>query len=134
VVASVFSGARAQEPVVQRFTDLKVWQRSHALVLEIYRVTAAFPADERFGLVSQLRRAAVSVPCNIAEGTKRQRAPDYARFLNIAEGSLAETEYLIILSADLGYLAPAAKDQLTSEAQEIARMLHALRQKVESVK
>ena len=116
---------------MQRFTDLKVWQRSHALVLEIYRVTAAFPEDERFGLVSQLRRAAVSVPCNIAEGTKRKRAPDYARFLNIAEGSLAETEYLIILSADLGYLAPTIKNQLTSEAQELARMLHALRQKVE---
>lgn len=120
--------------VVQRFTDLKVWQRSHALVLEIYRVTATFPADERFGLVSQLRRAAVSVPCNIAEGTKRQRAPDYARFLNIAEGSLAETEYLVILSADLGYAPAAVRDKLTAEAQEIARMLHALRQKVEGAK
>ena len=119
---------------MQRFTDLKVWQRSHALVLEIYRVTASFPDDERFGLISQLRRAAVSVPCNIAEGTKRQRAPDYARFLNIAEGSLAETEYLIILSADLGYLAATIKDQITGETQEIARMLHALRQKVDGAK
>jgi len=119
---------------MQRFTDLKVWQRSHSLVLEVYRVTARFPEDERFGLVSQLRRAAVSVPCNIAEGTKRQRAPDYARFLNIAEGSLAETEYLLILSADLGYLGTEMKDQLTGEAQEIARMLHALRQKVEGAK
>lgn len=117
---------------MQRFTNLKVWQRSHKLVLEIYRVTAAFPEDERFGLVSQLRRAVVSVPCNIAEGTKRQRAPDYARFLNIAEGSLAETEYLIILSTDLGYVTSVIKDQLTSEAQEIASMLHALRQKVET--
>ena len=119
---------------MQRFTDLKVWQRSHALVLETYRVTATFPEHERFGLISQLRHAAVSVPCNIAEGTKRQRAPDYARFLNIAEGSLAEAEYLLILSADLGYLAAATKDNLTAEAQEIARMLHALRQKVEAAK
>ena len=119
---------------MQRFTDLKVWQRSHALVLEIYRVTAAFPEDERFGIVSQLRRAAVSVPCNIAEGTKRKRAPDYARFLNIAEGSLAEAEYLIILSTDLGYIPTAKKDQLSGEAQEIARMLHALREKVEGAK
>jgi four helix bundle protein len=119
---------------MQRFTELKVWQRSHALVLEIYRVTAAFPDDERFGLVSQLRRAAVSVPCNIAEGSKRQSAPDYARFLNIAEGSLAETEYLIILSADLGYLTPATKDQLTTEVQELARMVHALRQRIENAR
>jgi four helix bundle protein len=79
---------------VQRFTDLKVWQRSHALTLDIYKFTATFPTDERFGLISQLRRAAVSVPTNIAEGSKRQSNPDYARFLNIAEGSLAETEYL----------------------------------------
>lgn len=119
---------------MQRFTDLKVWQRSHALVLEIYRATASFPEDERFGLVAQLRRAAASVPCNIAEGTKRRRAPDYARFLNIAEGSLAEAEYLLILSADLGYMPVTEKDRLANEAQEIARMLHALRQKVEGSK
>lgn len=119
---------------MQRFTDLKVWQRSHAFVLEIYRVTAHFPDDERFGLVSQLRRAAVSVPSNIAEGTKRKRPPDYARFLNIAEGSLSESEYLVILSADLGYVAKAEKDRLTGEAQEISRMLNGLREKVESAK
>jgi four helix bundle protein len=90
---------RLEGGFVQRFTDLKVWQRSHALTLEIYRFTATFPTDERFGLISQLRRAAVSVPTNIAEGSKRQSNPDYARFLNIAEGSLAETEYLLLLSA-----------------------------------
>jgi four helix bundle protein len=77
---------------MQRFTDLKVWQRSHALVLRIYQLTAGFPAEERFGLGVQLRRAALSVPTNIAEGSKRQGSQEYARFLNIAEGSLAETE------------------------------------------
>ena len=87
--------------IMQRFNDLKVWQRSHALVLEVYRRTASFPDGERFGLISQLRRAAVSVPTNIAEGSKRQRSQDYARFLNIAEGSLAEVEYLLLLSRDL---------------------------------
>jgi four helix bundle protein len=89
---------------VQRFQDLKVWQRSHALVLEIYRLTKDFPSTERFGITSQIRRAAVSVPTNIAEGTKRLGGQDFVRFINIAEGSLAETEYLITLSRDLIYL------------------------------
>ncbi len=116
---------------MQHFGDLKVWQRSHALVLELYRLTAGFPGDERFGLVSQLRRAAVSVPTNIAEGAKRQGQQDYARFLNIAEGSLAEAEYLVLLSRDLGYLTPEAAERSLAEIPEIARMLYALRTKVE---
>ena len=102
-----------------------------ALVLEIYRLSKNFPEAERFGLVSQLRRAAVSVPTNIAEGSKRLHRPDYARFLNVAEGSLAETEYLILLSADLGYLQAEVATGLSSEVTEIARMLYALRSKVE---
>lgn len=116
---------------MQRFTDLKVWKRSHALVLEVYRLTARFPDHERFGLTSQLRRAAASVPTNIAEGSKRQHAQDYARFLNIAEGSLAETEYLFLLSRDLGYLPAEAAAASLSEIDELARMLNALRAKVE---
>lgn len=72
---------------MQRFQDLKVWQRSHALTLAIYHLTETFPADERFGLISQLRRAAASVPTNIAEGSKRRTRLEYARFLNMAEGS-----------------------------------------------
>ena len=115
---------------MQRFTDLKVWQRSHALVLDIYRLTAGFPAEERFGLVAQLRRAVLSVPTNIAEGSKRQGSQEYARFLNIAEGSLAETEYLLLVSRDLAYTAAKTVQPLLGEADEIARMLHALRTKV----
>jgi four helix bundle protein len=69
--------------------DLKVWQRSHASVLAVYRDSRRFPADERFGLTSQVRRVAASVPTNIAEGSKRRSNPDHARFLNVAEGSLA---------------------------------------------
>ncbi len=76
---------------MQRLTDLKVWQRSHAFTLQMWRVTSSFPDHERFGLVSQRRRAVASVPTNIAERSKRLRNQDYARFLNIAEGSLAET-------------------------------------------
>jgi four helix bundle protein len=117
---------------MQRFTDLKVWQRGHALVLRIYALTKSLPADERFGLVTQLRRAIVSVTSNIAEGSKRKGASDYAHFLNISEGSLAETENLVIVARDLGYLEADATVPLLAEADEIARMLYAFRLKVEA--
>lgn len=116
---------------MQHFTKLDVWKRSHALALAVYRLTLTFPKEERYGLTAQLRRAAVSVPTNIAEGSKRRTSAEFARFLNIAEGSLSEVEYLLMLSRDLAY-APAEKIQpLIKEASEIARMLHALRTKVE---
>ena len=117
---------------MQQFRELKVWQKSHALVLNLYRLTTRFPGEERYGLTSQLRRAAVSVPTNIAEGTKRRGKLDYARFLNIAEGSLSETEYLVVLSCDLGYLQKQETEKPLSEISEIARMLYALLCKVEA--
>jgi len=117
---------------MQHFSELKVWQKSHALVLDLYRLTTRFPGEERYGLTSQLRRAAVSVPTNIAEGTKRRGKLDYARFLNIAEGSLSETEYLVVLSCDLGYLQKQETEKPLSEISEIARMLYALCCKVEA--
>ena len=103
-------------------------------MLEIYRLTEVFPDFERFGITSQLRRAVVSVPTNIAEGTKRLGSQDYIRFINIAEGSLAETEYLIMLSRDLGYLSLEAAGKPLAEITEIARMLNALRTRVEQGK
>ncbi|MBI4819672.1 MAG: four helix bundle protein [Deltaproteobacteria bacterium] len=116
---------------MQRFTDLKVWQRSHTLTLNVYRTTATFPDAERFGLISQIRRAAVSVPANIAEGSKRATRKDYARFLNIAEGSAAELEYFMILARDLGLIPEDRSNELRDEIQEIAKMLFGLRTKVE---
>lgn len=116
---------------MQRFTDLVVWRRSHFVVLEIYRVTTGFPTDERYGLVSQLRRAAASVPTNIAEGSKRRSNAEYGRFLNISEGSVAETEYLLMLSRDLGFISGKTAGKLLDELTEVARMLNALRRKVE---
>lgn len=116
---------------MQRDTDLKVWERSHALALEVYRHTERFPSTERYGLVAQVRRAAVSVPSNIAEGSKRLSAKEFARFLNIAEGSLAEAGYLLLLRRDLGYLDAGAATKLSTEVEEIGRMLDALRTKVE---
>ena len=117
---------------MQRFTDLTVWRRSHSLVLEVYRLTRDFPQEEKFGLTSQIRRAALSIPTNIAEGSKRVARPDYARFLNIAEGSAAETQYLLMVSRDLGYLSRQTHDSAQRDLAEIARMLHGLRAKVEA--
>lgn len=117
---------------MQRFTELKVWQRGHVLVLRIYTLTKSLPDDERFGLVTQLRRAVVSVTSNIAEGSKRRSASDYAHFLNISEGSLAEVENLVIVARDLGYLPADMTAPLLAEADEIARMLYAFRAKVQA--
>ena len=116
---------------MQRFTEIKVWQRGHSLTLDIYRLTLGFPVAERYGLLSQLRRAAASVPANIAEGSKRTGRHDYARFLNIAEGSLVETEYLILLSRDLGYITAPHAAAVQAKITELAKMLHGLREKVE---
>ena len=119
---------------MQHFAKLQVWKRSHVLVLNIYGTTFNFPAEERFGIVSQLRRAAASVPTNVAEGSKRQGNHNFARFLNIAEGSLAETEYLLLLSRDLGYLGESKAKPLLDEISELSRMLCGLRMKVEAAR
>ena len=116
---------------MQRFTDLKLWQRRHALVLEVYTVTAGFPISERYGITGQPhRRAALSVSTNVAEGSKRQANAEYCRFINIAESSLAETESLLIVSRDLEYLPVGVADRLLSEVSAVARMLHTLRVRV----
>jgi four helix bundle protein len=81
------------------FQDLRVWQKAHEVVLDIYRLTAAFPREELFGLTAQVRRAAVSVPANIAEGFVKRGKSDKVRFYNIAQGSLEEVRYYLILSA-----------------------------------
>lgn len=112
---------------MQSFRELNVWQRSHTLVLQVYRVSAGLPSSERFGIQSQLRRAATSVPANIAEGSKREAQLEYAHFLNIAEGSLSELDYLLLLSRDLGFVEAAQADRLRSEADVIGRMLSSLR-------
>ncbi len=96
---------------MQRFQDIKAWQHSHQLTLDIYRLSSVLPDSERYGLISQIRRAAAPVPTNIGEGSKRRTAQEYARFLNVAEASLAELEYLLILSRDLGYVTKPAVNQ-----------------------
>jgi four helix bundle protein len=93
------------------FEDLAVWRKAHALVLLVYRVTSGFPDTERYGLVSQMRRAAVSVPANIAEGFRKRSSPDKLKFYNIAQGSLEELRYYVILTRDLDYLSQPAEVQ-----------------------
>jgi len=105
----------------QTFRDLVVWQKSHALVLEVYKLTRRLPKEELFGLVSQMRRAAVSIPANIAEGFKRRGKPDKARHMNIAQGSLEELQYFFILCADLSYLPASPVDD---RANEVGRLLN----------
>ena len=112
-----------KEPT-KSFQDLIVWQKAHAFTLAVYRCTKAFPADERFGLTSQFRRAAVSIPANIAEGFRKRSAVDKARFLNIAEGSLEECRYYLILADDLNY---ADTGTLWEQSEEVGRLLNGYR-------
>lgn len=103
------------------FRDLVVWQKAHSMVLEIYSRSRTFPADERFGLTSQIRRAAVSVAANISEGFSKRGRADKLRFLNIAQGSLEEVHYYLILATDLGYL---EQGTLAESYREVARLLN----------
>lgn len=107
-----------------RFEDLEVWKKSHQLVLNIYHITRDFPSEERFGLISQMRRSAVSIPANIAEGFKKRTLKDKSNFYNIAQGSLEELRYYLILSKDLKYLYD--NEKLLADAEEIGRMLNGL--------
>lgn len=113
-------------PGSDSWRDLQVWQRAHQACLAVYRASAPFPAEERFGLVAQLRDAARSVPTNIAEGKGRATNADFRHFLIIARGSLEETRYHLLLARDLGYLSPSSHNTLESEYAEISRMLNAL--------
>ncbi|QDU90021.1 hypothetical protein Pla175_34200 [Pirellulimonas nuda] len=105
------------------FRDLVVWQKSHAFTMEVYRATSRFPDTERYGLTSQLRRSAASIPANIAEGCGRGSDPDLRRFLQMAMGSASESEYHILLAEDLEYIKSDKAERLASGVQEIKRML-----------
>lgn len=107
---------------IRSFTDLIVWQKAHQLVLRIYKETKCFPAEEKFGLVSQIRRSAVSVPANIAEGFRKKTNKDKAHYYNIAQGYLDETKYYLILSKDLGYI--KANEERMKDVDEIHKMIH----------
>ncbi len=109
-------------PAARSFRDLLVWRKAHELVLSVYAFTAGFPKREIYGLASQMRRAAVSVPANIAEGFRRRGKAEKARYMNIAEGSLEESRYYLILAQDLGY---GDTTQLAAALEEVSRLLSA---------
>ena len=105
------------------FRQLKVWQKSHPLALNLYRITASFPRTESYGLTAQIRRAGVSIPSNIAEGCGRSGDTELARFCDIARGSASELEYQLILARDLKLIQPADYEQLVQQTTDIKRML-----------
>jgi len=111
----------SREPA-KSFEDLLVWQKAHSFVLTIYRLTGAFPNHEIFGLTSQFRRAAVSIPANIAEGFRRRGISDKTRFYNIAQASVEECRYYLILVRDLEY---ADTQEANSLIQEVSKLLEA---------
>jgi four helix bundle protein len=111
---------------IKHFRQLEVWQEAHKLVLMVYQVTHKFPSDERFGLVPQMRRAAVSIAANVAEGFKRLGIQDKIRFYNFSEGSLEELKYYFLLSKDLAYISSDAHDGLMAQAESVGRLLHGL--------
>jgi four helix bundle protein len=109
---------------VRNFEELQVGKKAHLLPLAVYEVTRTFPRDEQFGITGQIRRAASSVGSNIAEGAGRDSDADFARFLQMAAGSVSEVQYQLLLARDLGYLSPERQTELRAAAQEVRRMLY----------
>ena len=113
-------------PKVKTYRDLKVWQRAKAFAVEIYRVTEAFPRKEQYSITDQIRRAAVSIPSNIAEGHVKRSDKVFAYHLNVALGSAAELDTQLEIALEVGYVSPETHRSLTGELREIMMMLHGL--------
>ena len=118
--------------MLKNYRELKVWQRSYQLCLEIYKTTKRFPREETYGLTSQIRRSAVSIPSNIAEGYGRKTTLEYVRSLYIAYGSNCELETQMLLSGDLGYMDAAKSKKFQDDIGEVERMLKALIKSLEN--
>ncbi len=113
---------------MQDFRNLRVWQKAHELTLAIYKATRRFPKEEMYGLTSQMRRAAFSIPANLAEGSCRRGDTDFGRFVQIAFGSASELDYYLLLSRDLTLLQSSEYGQLDETLAEVKRMLNSLLQ------
>ncbi len=108
------------------YKDLEVWRKSHDMLLDIYKITSKYPKEEIYGLVSQIRRAAVSIPTNIAEGNGRLHQKEYINFLSISRGSAMEVEYLLLVSKDLEYIDDNKFQELNRKCKSIIHMLNKL--------
>jgi four helix bundle protein len=117
---------------MHRFKELKVWQKGRELVKEIYQATHKFPKEELFGITSQMRRSAISIPSNIAEGCGRNTGNDLNRFLDIANGSSFELETLVILCFDLDYLSQKEFEYFDAKLNEIQRMIYGFKQSIQT--
>lgn len=106
------------------FRNFEVWKKAHGLTLTVYKLTASFPANEQYGLTSQLRRAAASIAANLAEGSGRQTDGDFRRFVEIAAGSACEVEYHLLLAHDLGFIPSGEYEELDCRVNEIKKMLN----------
>jgi four helix bundle protein len=115
---------------MRNYKDLQVWSKAHALTLELYRATRRFPAEERFGLTGQIRRASLSIGANLAEGCGRRSDGELARYVQIALGSATELSYHLLVARDLGLLEAVAYERLLAQADEVMRMLAALGDRV----
>ena len=115
---------------MHNFKELIVWQKARKLVKEIYLILKSFPEDEKYGIISQIRRVSISIPANIAEGAGRNTDSDFGRFLGIANGSSFELETLIILSFDLEYLLKSDFEHIINKIEEIQKMIYSLRNKM----
>ena len=115
---------------MRNYKNLEVWKKSHQLALKIYEVTKMFPSEEKFGIISQLRRASLSIPTNLVEGASRNSEKEFAYFINIASGSAAEVEYLLEFSKSIGYLSLEDFNILNGEVIVVRKMLNSLYQKL----
>ena len=115
---------------MQDFRKLVVWRKSHSVALSIYRATSTFPAPERYGLTSQMRRAAFSIPSNIAEGCGRAGNAELRQYLHVSLGSASELDYFLLFSRDLGFLTPAQHNTLETKVHEVKLMLAGLIRKI----
>ena len=117
---------------MQTFTDLKIWQKAHEFTLLMYKATASFPSEEKFGLTNQIRRASVSIESNIAEGRGRGSDKDFSRFLSIAIGSCFEVKSQILIAKDLKFISISQADFLESKIDEVSRMIYSFQSKLKA--
>jgi four helix bundle protein len=117
---------------MQDFTQLKVWQKAHSFTVNLYKISSEFPSEEKFGLTNQIRRAAISIESNIAEGCGRDSDKEFNRFLSIAKGSCYEVQCQIYIARDLNYMSHQKCDLIVSKIDEILKMIYSLQKKLEA--